>query len=519
MFATISKSLSDANSVEGFGLDPTFAQTLSALLASCRAAGLDFRISQGLRTPQKQAEYYCRWAQRPPAKIDSVAKQMEKNGAPWLASVLRAYRDIPRQSAWLTSQLPGSGWHQWGVAADCYCFRNGKMVENGSDPAYRFYADQAIKLGLTAGYYFGNQDSGHVQGPSANGATSVYTWSYIDSVMKERFADKDHVALNSAVPVAAVSFATVTPFAGFAPSVLTSLAAAASNHYKDDPTLVNARLEPESVYDLPSKDGTLRRMAQTYNAIGGLVDTFAKRLDIDPVAVLAVWYVESGGRSFTPGKPVLRLENHKFFKFWGVDHEPLFDKHFQFGGHAGVPGASHKNHKFRNKATDAWRSVHVDSQDREYEAFALAEKLGGREAASLSSSFGGPQIMGFNHRSCGYLSANAMADAFGLDQRWQVLGFYDFCKTNNLIDEVKNKQWIPFGQKYNGNGAVYGPKLKAAYDTKKALLALPKKPNPPFVAIFSALAAGKKNGSAKPKLLKSKTPKIKPGNGAKVVPR
>jgi hypothetical protein len=72
--------------------------------------------------------------------------------------------------------------------------------------------------------------------------------------------------------------------------------------------------------------------------------------------------------------------------------------------------------------------------------------------------------MGFNYGICGYSSAAAMAEAFGADQRWQVLGFYDFCKSNNLIDEVQNKQWNAFGQVYNGDGAVYGPKLKDAFD-------------------------------------------------------
>ena len=100
----------------------------------------------------------------------------------------------------------------------------------------------------------------------------------------------------------------------------------------------------------------------------------------------------------------------------------------------GFPLPSDKNHKFRDKPTDPWRPVHTDSQDRELEVFALAERLGGREAACLSSSFGGPQIMGFNNAICGYPSASAMAEAFGADQRWQVLGFYDFCKSNNLID-------------------------------------------------------------------------------------
>jgi peptidoglycan LD-endopeptidase CwlK len=149
-----SSVVKEANSVAGFGLDPQFAETLSELLSRCRAAGLDFRISQGLRTPQKQAEYYCKWVRRSPADIDAAARKMERDGAPWLASVLKSYRNIPRQQNWLTSQLPGSGWHQWGLAADCYCYRNGHMVENGSDPAYRFYAEQAVRLGLTAGYYF-----------------------------------------------------------------------------------------------------------------------------------------------------------------------------------------------------------------------------------------------------------------------------------------------------------------------------------------------------------------------------
>src|SRR6188508_3221325 len=62
----------------------------------------DFRISQGLRTPQKQAEYYCKWVRRSPADIDAAARKMERDGAPWLASVLKSYRNIPRQQNWLT---------------------------------------------------------------------------------------------------------------------------------------------------------------------------------------------------------------------------------------------------------------------------------------------------------------------------------------------------------------------------------------------------------------------------------
>ncbi|MGH9807327.1 MAG: N-acetylmuramidase domain-containing protein, partial [Terriglobia bacterium] len=345
-----------------------------------------------------------------------------------------------------------------------------------------------------------------------------YTWPYIDGVMKERFSDKQIAALaiSKASRLNRVRTETAALFPGSMQPGMTALAAAAAGpFYKDDPVLAGTRLEPDFVYKLPAGDGPLKRMAQTYNAIGGLVETFARRLDIDPVAVLAVWYVESGGRTFTPGKPVLRFENHKFFKYWGVEHEALFDKHFQFGGHAGIPGASHKNHRFRNKPTDAWRPVHIESQDREYEVFALAESLGGREAACMSASFGGPQIMGFNHGACGYPLAAAMVEAFGADQRWQVLGFYDFCKSNGLIDEIRNKQWVAFGDRYNGDGAVYGPKLKAAFDTKQALLGLPKLPNPQ--AEMVAVLAVRERTPVKPKRAarKSKRAAAKTRRGAK----
>jgi hypothetical protein len=176
--------------VSGYGLEPEFADKLTQLLVWCRAQGLDFRISQGLRTPQVQAEYYCRWDQRTPAMIDTAAKKMKSSGAPWLASVLLSYRDIPRKPDWLTSQLPGSGWHQWGEAADCYCYKGGKMVKNGSDPVYKKYADAARSLGLTAGYYFKKRDAGHVQLRKENGATDVYKWPEIDDTMKARFGGK-----------------------------------------------------------------------------------------------------------------------------------------------------------------------------------------------------------------------------------------------------------------------------------------------------------------------------------------
>lgn len=174
----------------GYGLDPTFAAKLTQLFQACADKGLEFRISQGLRPPRTQARYYCQWTGRPLAKIDASIKMLKDAGASWLAEVVHAERNTPRSSSWLTNALPGAGWHQWGEAADCYCWRNGKMVGNGADPCYKTYADLAKQLGLTAGFYFSTPDAGHVQLRSAGGATDLYPWAHIDEVMRERFGDK-----------------------------------------------------------------------------------------------------------------------------------------------------------------------------------------------------------------------------------------------------------------------------------------------------------------------------------------
>jgi hypothetical protein len=245
--------------------------------------------------------------------------------------------------------------------------------------------------------------------------------------------------------------------------------------FKDKPSLASAALTPDKSYKapLPPSGSVLGRLARTYNALGGLIETLAAQTGIDPVAVLAVWYVESGGRSFTAGKPIIRFENHKFFQFWGHDHAGQFDQHFQFGGHAGISGGSSKNHKFRAATAGPFATFHGD-QGKEYEVMDFAAGIANREEACLSMSVGGPQIMGFNHAPCGYPSATALFDAFASDQRWHVLGFFDFVQSNDLLDDIRQQKWVQFGAHYNGDGPTYGPLIAAAFSNKAKLKALPK---------------------------------------------
>lgn len=245
--------------------------------------------------------------------------------------------------------------------------------------------------------------------------------------------------------------------------------------YKDDATLKAAALAPKRpIRTLPAPATALGKVARSYNAIGGLVDRLSAITGIETLAAPSVWMVESGGRAFTPGKPVLRFENHIFWDRWGKDNPKTFDAHFVFGGH-GAEGKRSQGHLWREQVADPWVSFHGD-QAKEYDAYHFARTLSGVELAAQSASWGGTQVMGFNHDLIGYRSAFDLVNAFARDVRWQVLGFFDFCRSAKLVDEIEAHDWVAFGNGYNGagGGAAYGPQLKAIYDLKQQFEALPR---------------------------------------------
>ena len=67
-----------------------------------------------------------------------------------------------------------------------------------------------------------------------------------------------------------------------------------------------------------------------------------------------------------------------------------------------------------------------------------------------------------------------MFDAFDQDQRWHVLGFFDFVQSKNLLDDIREQEWSLFGAAYNGDGPTYGPKIRDAFGNKDKLKALPQ---------------------------------------------
>jgi hypothetical protein len=229
---------------------------------------------------------------------------------------------------------------------------------------------------------------------------------------------------------------------------------------------------------IPAWPTERRALGRVYNRLGGLMGRLAGEFQIEVPAVLAVWYVESSGREHTPGRAIIRFENHVLFDQWGRFQPTRYDQHFQHGGRPprtqdvcrGASGdfAAWKCHHYREQAAGAFVACH-QSQDQEYEVLALATALAGEDIALRCISIGGPQIMGFNFATAGFASPRALYDAFQASEGAQVRGFFAFSQRvgtpGQAIGALRGRDWATFARLYNGAGnvATYAALLQSAY--------------------------------------------------------
>lgn len=172
-----------------------------------------------------------------------------------------------------------------------------------------------------------------------------------------------------------------------------------------------------------------QEMAEIYNTKGRLVHAEAMRLGIEPGVGGSVLKVESQGAGHMDGRMTIRFEPHVF----------------------------------RDESRGKRVSIRRAGQDEEYAAFETARALN-EEAAYRSISMGAGQIMGFNHGALGYGSAREMFEEFQRSQRAQLVGVFEFIRTNRVaLNAAKRKNWATFAKHYNG------PDYRAnQYDTKLA---------------------------------------------------
>jgi hypothetical protein len=180
-------------------------------------------------------------------------------------------------------------------------------------------------------------------------------------------------------------------------------------------------------------------------------DSAAAQLGLESAAVRAVAAVEAGGRAgFVPdGRAIIRYELHVFNQRskgkYATTH-PQFAAGYQAG--IGAHTAAH-------------------AQANEYSMLYGAMLMRGeRENAFASASWGAFQIMGFNHRACGFATASDFAQNQSQSAANQLAAFLQFCRSKRFDDYLRARDWAGFALHYNGPDYQrhhYDTNLEAAY--------------------------------------------------------
>lgn len=195
----------------------------------------------------------------------------------------------------------------------------------------------------------------------------------------------------------------------------------------------------------------LQRSVQTQQVVQ---TTKLRELDYERAAILlgveiasikAIAEVESRGSGFlSNGKPKILFEGHWFSKLTRGSHDKS------------NPTLSYRH----------WVKTHYLGNEKEYGRLNGAIALD-RNAALNSTSWGKFQIMGFNHKKCGYSDIEDFVNDMYKSESFHLMAFVKLIKAMKWDAEIKAKNWSGFAKKYNGPAYkknMYDVKLKQAYD-------------------------------------------------------
>lgn len=169
----------------------------------------------------------------------------------------------------------------------------------------------------------------------------------------------------------------------------------------------------------------------------------AESIGCDVAAIKAVVDVESRGNGFlSSGEPVILFEGHIF--------------HRLTKGKFTVKGNEDISHR---------RWTRKFYRLNQHERLQKAEKLD-RDAALKSASWGLFQIMGFNHKACGFRTVQQFINDMYHSEGKHLEAFVKFIKSQRIDKHLISKDWSEFARRYNGAGYkanAYDTKLEKAY--------------------------------------------------------
>lgn len=205
----------------------------------------------------------------------------------------------------------------------------------------------------------------------------------------------------------------------------------------------------------------------------GAFDQLASQLGIEVRVARAVFKVESGGRGSVNGRLIVRFEPHIFLRESAtvkLGRAPRKGESTMHGTVVLLPGMKvATSAEGFSRFSDKKRSF-VQQQDEEYKAIATASGAVTEECALRSTSFGAPQIMGFNCKPAGYLTARAMRDAFAEagatgDEEQKVAFLRFIWADKRLLKATVAKDFKTFASIYNGDTTDrYATLIRKAYE-------------------------------------------------------
>lgn len=186
-----------------------------------------------------------------------------------------------------------------------------------------------------------------------------------------------------------------------------------------------------------------------------VIDTIADTLGCEAAVIDAIIAVETVGDAFDfKGRLIIRPEVHK------VAVCPyLSDEQRKQAAKLGFT----KKIRWREYGDGA----NVAAGDQRWDWIDQFRGNFGDEAAYWVTSFGSPQIMGFNFRHCGYAMPSQMVAAFAESEDAQLMAMGMFLKSAGLVPALRQRQWKQIARLYNGKDYAknrYDVKLAQAYE-------------------------------------------------------
>lgn len=186
----------------------------------------------------------------------------------------------------------------------------------------------------------------------------------------------------------------------------------------------------------------------------GIIGRVAELVGCEPAVIDAILRTETREMAFDPsGRLVIRPEVHKL-----ASCPLLNDADKKKAKKLGLT----KQPKLVAYEYDAIKAGNA--------AWAWVDKVAfefGEEAAFWATSFGSPQIMGFNFTLCKYPSPSTMVRAFADSEDAQLLAMGEYIIAAGLKDACRQRKWKAIARAYNGKDYAknnYDAKLEKAYE-------------------------------------------------------